>query len=218
MCTALRTFVMAAIMLNVGGLGPLSSTAHAHAAPGGGVQLALYRHAGVTSGATSGQSRTRSLISRAPTAPTCQAAQLAIAQDISSGATGHIGIELRLHNVSPQPCSLKGYATVVLLDGSRRPLLTVLRWGPGGFFNFNRPVRLVTLAPGGNAYVAMGWTHIPTPGQTCPLAPNLLILPPGASSALLVAVGHGAVHAYGAVDACGGQLSVSAVEPTHFLL
>jgi Protein of unknown function (DUF4232) len=218
MCAALRTFVIGAILVNVGGLGPLSSAAHAHAAPAVGVQLARSRHAGVTSETASGQTGTRSLVSRAPTAPTCQAAQLAIAQDASSGATGHIGIELRLHNASRQPCTLKGYATVVLLDGSRRPLLTVLRWGPGGFFNFNRPVRLVTLAPGGNAYLAMGWTHIPTPGQTCPRAPNLLILPPGASSALLVAMGHGGVHAYGAVDACGGQLAVSAVEPTHFIL
>jgi hypothetical protein len=218
MCTALRTFVIAAIVLNVGGLSPLSSAAHSHAAPAVGVQRALYRHAGVTSDATSGQAHTRSLVARAQAAPTCQAAQLAIAQDFNSGATGHIGIELRLHNVSRRPCTLKGFATIVLLDGSRRPLLTVLRWGPGGFFNFNRPVRLVTLAPGGNAYLAMGWTHIPAPGQTCPLAPNLLILPPGASSALLVAVGHGAVHAVGAVDACGGQLSVSAVEPTHFTL
>jgi hypothetical protein len=126
----------------------------------------------------------------------------------------------------PQPattsrvkCILKGYATVVLLDGARRPLLTVLRWGTGGFFTpFNRPVRLVTLAPGGNAYMAMGWSHIPAPGQTCPLAPNLLLLPPPASSALLVTVGHGSVPAYGSVDASGGQLTVSAVEPTPFLL
>jgi hypothetical protein len=205
--------VIGAILVNVSGLGPLSSAAAAV-----GVQRALSRHSGVTSETASGQSRTRSLVARAPTAPTCQAAQLAIAQDASSGATGHLGIELRLHNVSRQPCTLEGYATVVLLDGSRRPLLTVLHWGPGGFFNFNRPERLVTLAPGGNAYLAMGWTHIPTPGQTCPLAPNLLILPPGASSALLVAVGHGTVPAYGAVDACGGQLAVSAVEPTHFML
>src|SRR5919204_2010204 len=210
MCPALRTFVIGAIVLNVGGLGPLNSAAHVHAAPAVGVQRALYRQAGVRSDATSGQARARSVVSRAPTAPTCQAAQLAIAQDASSGVTGHLGIELRLHNVSRQPCTLKGYATVVLLDGFRRPLLTVLHWGPGGFFNFNRPVRLVALAPGGNAYLAMGWTHIPAPGQTCPLAPNLLILPPGASSALLVSMGHGAV------DACGGQLSVSAVEPTHF--
>ena len=48
MCAALRTFVIGAIVLNVGGLGPLSSAAHAHAAPAVGVQRALYRHAGVT--------------------------------------------------------------------------------------------------------------------------------------------------------------------------
>ena len=218
MRAALRTFVIGAILVNVGGLVSLSSTAHALTGLAVGGQRALTRPAGSTSDTASGRTRPRSRISRAPAAPTCRATQLAIAQDASSGATGHLGIELRLHNVSTQACTLKGYATVVLLDGSRRPLLTVLRWGPGGFFNFNRPVRLVTLAPGGNAYLAMGWTHIPTPGQTCPLAPNLLLLPPGASSALLVAAGHGAVPAYGAVDACGGQLAVSAVEPTHFML
>jgi Protein of unknown function (DUF4232) len=155
----------------------------------------------------------------AAAAPTCQATQLAITQAASSGAAGHIAIALRLHNISMRSCTLKGFATIVLLDGARRPLLTVLRWGTGGFFNpFNRPVRLVTLAPGGNAYMAMGWSHIPAPGQTCPLAPNLLLLPPPASSALLVAVGHGSVPAFGPVDACGGQLTVSAVEPTPFLL
>jgi hypothetical protein len=149
---------------------------------------------------------------RTAAAATCQGTQLAIAPDFSSGATGHIGIELRLHNVSAQACTLQGYATIVLLDGARQPLLTVLRWGPGGFFNFNRPVRLVTVAPGGNAYLAVGWAHIPTPGQSCPLAPNLLLLPPGASKALLVALLHGGI------DACGGQLSISAVEPTPFSL
>ena len=218
MRAALRTFVIGAIVVQVGALGPRSSAAHASAAPAVGVPRAQDRQAGSRSDTPSGQTRTRALLSRAPAAPTCQATHFSIAQDRTSGATGHIGIELRLHNVSPQPCSLKGFATIVLLDQSRRPLLTVLRWGPGGFFNFNRPVRLVTLAPGGNAYMALGWTHIPTPGQSCPRAPNLLILPPGASSALLIAVGHGAGHAYGAVDACGGHLSVSAVEPTHFML
>ena len=154
-----------------------------------------------------------------PTAPTCQATQLSIAQAAISGATGHLAVALRLHNASARSCTLKGYATIVLLDAARRPLLTVLQWGTGGFFMpFNRPVRLVTLAPGGNAYMAMGWTHIPQPGQTCPLAPYLLFLPPGAASALLVAEGQSSVPAYGPVDACGGQLTVSAVEPTPFVL
>ncbi|HZS91172.1 MAG TPA: DUF4232 domain-containing protein [Chloroflexota bacterium] len=194
MAAALKTLFIGVIVVQLGGFGPLrSATASSPAHP-------------------------RLQISRAPAAPTCQAANLAIAPDLSSGATGHIGIELRLHNASTHPCTLKGFATIVLLDGSRSPLLTVLHWGPGGFFNFNRPVRLVTLAPGGNAYLAMGWAHIPTTGQTCPLAPNLLVLPPGASSAVLISMGHASAHNYGPVDACGGQLSVSAVEPTPFML
>jgi hypothetical protein len=214
MRAALKTFVIGATLVSVGGLGPLSSAAHAVGAP-----RALHQQAGNTSNTTAGQVRTHALIARAPAAPTCQASQLAAAQGLSSGATGHIGIELRFRNVSAHPCTLKGYTTIVLLDGARRPLLTVLHWGPGGFFNnFNRPVRLVTLAPGGYAYLAVGWTHIPSPGQTCPLAPNLLILPPGASSALLLAVGHSAPPAYGPIDACGGQLAVSPIEPTPFNL
>jgi hypothetical protein len=189
MAAALKTLLISAIVVQIGGLGPLRSAAPAMAArPAGALR-----------------------ITAAPT-PTCQASDLAIAPDLSSGATGHIGIELHLRNVSTRACMLKGYATIILLDGSRLPLLTVLHWGPGGFFNFNRPVRLVTLTPGGSAYLAMGWAHIPSPGQTCPPAPNLLVLPPGASSAVLVSMGRGYV------DACGGQLSVSAVEPTHFQL
>ena len=214
MRAALRTLVIGVTLVSAGGLVPLSFVAHASGAP-----RALYGQAVSISDMSAGQARTRALIARAPAAPTCQASQLAVAQGLSSGATGHIGIELRFRNVSAHSCTMKGYTTVVLLDGSRRPLLTVLHWGPGGFFNnFNRPVRLVTLAPGGKAYLAMGWTHIPSPGQTCPLAPNLLILPPGASGALLLALGHSAPPAYGPVDACGGQLAISAVEPTHFNL
>jgi hypothetical protein len=125
---------------------------------------------------------------------------------------------MRLRNVSTRSCTLKGYATLVLLDGSRRPLPTVLTWGSQYFTIFNRPVRLMTLAPQGNAYLALGWSHIPTPGQKCPQAPNLLILPPGASTALLVSMGHPSAQSYGPIDACGGDLAVSPVEPTHFKL
>ena len=214
MHATLRTLATGAIVMTAGGLSPLTAGAHAFAAPAGGVPRALGQPAGRTAAMTAGPARPRSLLVRASAAaaPPCQAAQLAIAPDFSSGATGHIGIELRPHNVSAQPCTLHGYATIVLLDAARRPLLTVLHWGPGGFFNFNRPVRLVSVAPGGNAYLAMGWAHIPSPGQTCPLAPNLLVLPPDASSAVLVALAHGGV------DACGGQLAVSAIEPTPYTL
>lgn len=211
-----RTLAIGAIMVNLVSFGSCGFAAHASSVPAAGLRQTLYRQVGALT--SPAQARLGAPLFPTSAAPTCQASQLSITPDLSSGATGHIGVELRLHNVSAHPCTLKGYATIVLLDGSRRPLLTVLHWGPGGFFNFNRPVRLVTLAPGGNAYLAMGWAHIPSPGQTCPPAPNLLVLPPGASSALLVPMGHPSTHTYGSVDACGGQLSIAAVEPTHFLL
>ncbi len=157
MSATLKIRVIGAIVMTASGLSPLTASAHA-----------IHRPAGRTAVVTANPARPRAprALAVASAASTCQAAQLAIAPDFSSAATGHIGIELRLHNVSTQPCTLRGYATIVLLDGVRRPLQTVLRWELGGFFNFNRPVRLVSVAPGGNAYMAMGWTHIPTPGQT----------------------------------------------------
>ena len=71
-------------------------------------------------------------------------------------------------------------------------------------------MRPVTLRPGGNAYLVVEWVDNPTPGQSCPRAYNLLILPPGASSAALIPTGSGYV------GACGGELTVSPVEPTSF--
>ncbi len=218
MRTILRAMVLGALVLCVGALGAAHPAAQTLVTPALSVSHARSWPAGRTAPTAARQANNWPSIARAPAALTCQAAQLSMIQAGSSGATGHIGLALRLRNVSAQACTLQGYATLVLLDAARRPLPTVLHWGPGGFFNFNRPVRLVTLAPGGSAYLAVGWAHIPSPGQSCPLAPNLLFLPPGASSALLVAMGRGPVPAYGAVDACGGQLAVSAVEPTPFLL
>jgi hypothetical protein len=154
----------------------------------------------------------------AASALTCQAGNLSIAPDTTSGATGHIAMQLRLRNISARSCTLKGYPTVVLLDGSRRPLLTVLSFGSRYFTIFNRPVRLVTLAPMGSAYFAMGWAHIPQPGQSCPKAPNLLTLPPGASSALLLAMAHASAQSYGPIDACGGEIAVSPITATRFQL
>lgn len=48
--------------------------------------------------------------------------------------------------------------------------------------------------------------------------PNLLVLPPGSTSALLVAFGKAGTQSYGPIDACGGALAVSPLEPTHFRL
>src|SRR2546423_14019152 len=88
MCAALRTFVIGAIVLNVGGLGPLSSAAHAHAAPAVCVPRALYRPARATFAAPPGRGPPRSPTSRAPTGPPTPAGQITPAPGFRPRAPG----------------------------------------------------------------------------------------------------------------------------------
>ena len=145
----------------------------------------------------------------APLAARCHTAQLSITPVSSSGGVGHIGLQFSIHNDSSQTCTLQGFPGALLLNAQQQPLPTTVQWG-AGYLSGNRPVRLVTLAPGANAYMTLEWVHIPSPGQTCPAAPYVLITPPDAADALQVTVGAGVI------DACGGQLTASPVEPTPF--
>lgn len=139
----------------------------------------------------------------------CTTAELDITPIGSSGGVGHIGLQFSIHNDSAQTCTLRGFPGALLLDGQQHPLPTTVQWGPG-YLSGNRPVRMVTLAPGTDAYMTLEWVHIPSPGQTCPLAPYVLITPPNDTEALQVSLGRGAI------DACGGQLTAAPVEPTLF--
>jgi Protein of unknown function (DUF4232) len=139
----------------------------------------------------------------------CDTSQLTITPSRSSAGVGHVGIQFHVRNPSPQYCPLTGYPTVVLLDAGRRPLPTFLHDG-SGYLSGNRLVRMVRLGPDGDAYFVVEWVHIPSNGQTCPTAPTLLIVPPAASTNTAL------VSVRGGVDACGGRLTVSPVEPTPF--
>ena len=140
----------------------------------------------------------------------CEANQVRITVDGGSAGAGHIGIQFRVKNRTALSCSLRGYPTVVLLDTARRPLPTTDRWGGPDYLSGSRPVRTVRLAPGGSAYFIMEWVHFPEPGQTCPTGRSLLILPPGAATALVLSM------APDGVDACGGKVTVSPIEPTPY--
>src|SRR5258706_15732897 len=68
-----------------------------------------------------GSASTSTAGARPPTAtampgPTCQTSQLALAQDRSGVALGHVVILLRIDNHSPETCALEGYPTLQLLD------------------------------------------------------------------------------------------------------
>ncbi len=136
----------------------------------------------------------------------CQTPQLALAPDYGTGAAGRASLIFLVHNRAGQACTLYGYPGVQLLDGAYRGLPTSLRWGDAA----TPPRRLVYLATGADAYVALTWTRIPTQGQTCPTAAFVRITPPNASASTIVWTGQGGLAA------CGGVLTASPVEPAQF--
>lgn len=136
--------------------------------------------------------------------PSCQTAQLSISVEATDNATGHVADQFRIHNRSFAACTLFGFPGAQLLDAGYRPVFTRVVWGPG---YGARPRRLVTLAPRGNAYVVLDWVHFSATGGSCATTPYLLITPPNTRFTLTVT---------DAIDACGGRLTASPVEPTPF--
>jgi hypothetical protein len=136
----------------------------------------------------------------------CQTAQLAIAPDYSEGAAGRASLIFLVHNHAGQTCTLYGYPGAQLLNNAYRGLPTYLRWGGDN----TPPRRLVNLAPGADAYFALTWVRIPTAGQSCPAASFVRITPPNAYGSTIVWAGQGGI------DACGGALTASPVEPAQF--
>ena len=136
----------------------------------------------------------------------CYTNQLTAAVVGSSGATGHIAMQIRFHNRSARTCTLFGYPGALLLNARRQPLPTHVQRGDGFISGISHRPHLVRLNPGANAYAVFEWAHIPTPGQRCPTAPSLLVTPPNTYRSLLVSFRRGGV------DACGGNLTVTPVQ------
>ncbi|MGH2410800.1 MAG: DUF4232 domain-containing protein [Chloroflexota bacterium] len=141
-------------------------------------------------------------------APTgaCVTAQLWMVPEGASAGAGHFGVMYRFYNHSTSTCTLYGYPGGMLLNDARQALPTHVHWGPG-YLSGNRPKRLVNLQPGASAYFVLEWTHIPAPGQSCPTSRFLAITPPNTRKSLTIPA---------TIDACGGNLTASPVEPSPF--
>lgn len=109
--------------------------------------------------------------------PTCQNTQLSIHPQESQGAAGHIAVIYRLHNLSGRTCTLFGYPGVQLLNKHFLTLPTNLHRGAGNLVG-RIPRQLVRLAPGGNAYFAIGYSDVPVNNRPCSTAYYLMIFPP----------------------------------------
>jgi hypothetical protein len=119
----------------------------------------------------------------------------------TEGGAGTIEVTFRFTNVSPSSCVFWGYPGALLLASGGSPLNTVvIRGGSLSFLNIL--VTTVSVASGGSAFFNLGYSDVPTSGETtCPTASSLEITPPNDTEHLIVQA---------SIDACGGgKLSVS---------
>jgi Domain of unknown function (DUF4232) len=121
----------------------------------------------------------------------------------TAGAAGTIEVTFALTNTSPSQCVLWGYPGALMLSSTGSALeTTVVRGGDLSFLDIEKTT--VTVRSEGSAYFNLGYTDVPTGGETsCSKAASLEVTPPNDTEQLVVAV---------ALDACdAGKLSVSPV-------
>jgi len=108
----------------------------------------------------------------------CGSAGIEIAAVDSFGAAGHAVVTYRLQNITQQPCMLRGYPRVRLLDQSFSPLPTQLHQGDG-YMTHERP-QSVELTSGGHAVFRLEFldVQIQVRGWACRHVPYLFVFLP----------------------------------------
>lgn len=124
-------------------------------------------------------------------------------------ATGHVGVEIVLRNVSAVPCHLYGFPGLQMLDASGAALPTTTHWGGSFLFPALGP-DLVGLGSGQRASFDVAYIDLPIGNppppyqQACPEAATLVVIPPDDFTSLRVAA---------KIAPCQGDLAVSPVVP-----
>lgn len=142
---------------------------------------------------------------------TCRNFQLTVRPVMTSGAMGHVGTTYQVHNILPGACTLFGYPGAKLLDRNFNSLPTHVRRGLANLAGTGAPVT-VTLGGTRDGYFLLEWDHFPSPGQTCPPAAYLMIIPPNDRLPVVTSAGSGNSQ----IIVCGGDITASPVAAHPF--
>jgi hypothetical protein len=147
-------------------------------------------------------------------APRCPNTQLLIQSVQSQGATGHIGIVYRIHNLASSACTLQGYPGAELLDRQFHSQPTTVQRGHGYIIAGSPPRPQVTLDAGHDAYFGLEYSDVPSGAAACPRSPYLMITPPD-DRLPVVTYASTSPGMVGAITACRGTIVVSPVHATR---
>ncbi len=175
-----RWTVIVAALSSVAAVSGCSSPAPSATAPG--------RSTTTTAGSSPGTTTTTAPTTASTTSTPAKgcAGPIAISVVGSQGAAGTSEVTFALRNNGATSCPLTGYPEIQLLGAGGVKLTTNSVHGGGASFT-DFPPATVNLAGGATAYFNMGFSDVPTGGESsCPTATALQVTPPGASAALQV--------------------------------
>ena len=137
------------------------------------------------------------------TAPSnrCHVSQLIVGLDQSApggAAAGSVGYTYVFTNKSSTLCTLEAYPGLQMLDGAGNAIPTHVSRGTGATTVPPEPVNLVSLAPGGKAWFALGFADQTGFGSAqCPRSTSLEVTPPNAFGHLTITGTAGQLQPYG---------------------
>lgn len=120
----------------------------------------------------------------------CRVADLSARFADQNGAAGTLSGDIVLQNIGSAPCTMEGYTDLQGVANGHATQLGVTHNYSGIFSNNGPPPlpRLVTLAPGHNAYVAVVYSDVQSTSKACPSYTALLITPPNDGNTVRMAV------------------------------
>lgn len=121
---------------------------------------------------------------------TCRSADLSARFADQNGAAGTRTGDIVLQNIGSAPCTLQGYTDLQGVADGHATQLGVTHNYSGIFSNSGPPPlpRLVTLAPGHDAYVGVAYSDVQSTSKACPSYTALLITPPKDGSTVTMVI------------------------------
>lgn len=147
----------------------------------------------------------------------CHVSQLSVGLDPThsgGAAAGSVGYTYVFTNTSSSLCTLDAYPGLQMLDAANQAIPTRVSRGKGASTVPPEPVNVVSLAPGGKAWFALGFADQTGYGSAqCPRSTSLEVTPPNAYGHLRITGSGGQLQPFGgtAQNPQCGDITVSPV-------
>ncbi|TCP52100.1 uncharacterized protein DUF4232 [Tamaricihabitans halophyticus] len=117
--------------------------------------------------------------------PACAAADLSVAKGESQAGMGQRGLDILVSNSMREPCAVRGYPKIQLLDDNRERVHTEETYG-STYFAPDSGEHQIVLKPGESARSNIGYAHPTAPDEPQVTASHLQVTVPGTTDGAFV--------------------------------